>query len=92
MAIKERRGTIGRTLGTFALGAAAGSIVALLYAPASGTVTRKRLKMKFKAVQKSALVLKDAAAQRLGSARAWVTERLTHANGNGRSRRHQPVH
>ena len=88
MATKERRGGLAKALGTFALGAAAGSIVALLYAPASGTVTRKRLKMKFKAVQKSAIELRNTAAKRIGDARQWVT---AHMPANGR-RHHQPVH
>lgn len=88
MATQARRGTAGRTIGTFALGAALGSIVALLYAPASGTVTRKRLKMKLKAVGKSAVELKTVAARKIGDARQWMRGHFTPTNG----RRHQPVH
>ena len=88
MATKERRGGLGKALGVFALGATAGSIVALLYAPASGAVTRKRLKLKFKSVQKSAIELRNTAAKRIGDARTWVTAHMP--NGNGR--RHQAVH
>ena len=91
----RRRGGAFRTAGVFALGAAVGSIVALLYAPASGEVTRKRLAMK-------ARNLKRAAMRRLGqtgrflttraqnvrdAATEWITERVGQRNGRQTIRR-----
>ena len=37
------RGSMGTVLGAFAIGALAGAVVALLYAPASGEETRRKL-------------------------------------------------
>jgi gas vesicle protein len=88
---------IVRTVGTFALGAAVGSTLALLFAPASGRVTRKRIALKIRTLQRSttrqlgqaqkllarkAESLRDAASEKLTHARAWVVERVT--NGFGR--------
>ena len=42
----------GQNLGLFTLGATAGSILALLCAPASGRVTRKRIGMKFRSLER----------------------------------------
>lgn len=95
---ESRRRGIGRTLGAFALGATAGSIAALLCAPASGRVTRKRLGMKMRAVQRESLRrlgqtkrmlarktadLREAAAERVHAARDWAVDHV----GNGHSRR-----
>ena len=85
----RRRGGALRTFAAFTLGAAAGSIVALLYAPASGQVTRRRL-------ARRAQILRRDAARRLGETRRvlvtkaeqvreaaadWISE---HVPGNGR--------
>ena len=83
------RGGVRQALGTFVLGAAAGSVLALLYAPASGRVTRKRIALKFRAVQRSATVLRDRAARRITTAREWIT---AHTGGNGHAKRLQRQH
>ena len=90
-----RKGLGLRTAIVFALGAAAGSIIALLYAPASGTVTRKRLAMKirrFRSVAGRRIVeTRRALAQQAGrvgqAASGWLVDHLPHeANG-----RHRPL-
>lgn len=96
----------GRTIAAFALGATAGSIIALLYAPASGTVTRRRIAMKVQGLQRvagrklgqttrllarKAELLREVAAERFNGARHWVTAHV--ANGHGkRPLRRRPVH
>ena len=86
---KERRGTVGRTVGTFALGAAVGSLLALLYAPAAGKTTRKRIQMRLRTIQRSAVELREAAGQKLNGARKWFTSHV--GARNGRRIRRQPV-
>ena len=86
-----------RGLGAFAVGATAGSAIALLLAPASGRVTRKRIAWQFRSLGRStrrqiqqtkkilakrAAGLKEAAVERLGEGREWLMERVS--NGNGR--------
>ena len=94
-----------QTITAFATGAAIGSIVALLYAPASGTVTRRRIAMKVRDIQrttgrkfgqttkllaKKAALLQEAAAERFSGAREWVVEQV--ANGHAkRPLRHRAV-
>ena len=86
----QRAGGFRQAVGTFTLGAAVGSIVALLYAPASGRTTRKRLKLKLRTMQRSAIQLRDTAAKKIQHARAWVT---AHTNGHNRRLPHRtPVH
>lgn len=94
--IRRRQG-FGRAVGAFTLGAAAGSVLALLYAPASGQMTRRRIGMRVKAlehvagrrVQQAQRVLarrvrrlRSVAAGRVGDTREWLAEHL--AAGNGR--------
>ena len=82
--------------GAFALGATAGSAAALLLAPASGKITRKRLTSKFRSMGRSATrglqqskkllvkkagLLKDATVERLGETREWLMERIPNGNG-----------
>ena len=89
-----------RTLGAFAVGAAAGSATALLLAPASGRVTRKRIAGEFRSLGRStarqirqtrrllvrkAGALKETAVERLGEGREWLLERVS--NGNGKHSR-----
>ena len=99
----RRRGGALRTAGVFALGAALGSVIALLYAPASGEVTRRRLVLKARNMRKAvvrrlgqtgraittrATVVRDAAGE-------WFAEHMGQRNGhrNGRTpRRHQIRH
>ena len=83
----------GRTILAFALGAATGSLVALLYAPASGEVTRRRLLIKAREA-KRAVTRKMGQAQKVLARKAdqvretatdWITEHVT--NGHAKRRR-----
>jgi gas vesicle protein len=100
------RKQLAKTLGVFALGAAAGSAVALLTAPASGKVTRKRIGMKFRSVKNAAgkqikgakkllsqkaLVLRREAAEKIGKSREWLVDRMA-TNGNGKHARKLAAH
>ena len=92
-----------RAMGAFALGATAGSTLALLFAPASGRLTRKRLVSQFRSAGRSvskqlkytkrALAqkagnLKEVAAEKIGDTREWLLERVS----NGATHRnHQPA-
>ena len=91
-----------RVFGAFALGATAGSLVALLYAPASGRVTRGRLGMKFRALQhttgrklgqaqrllaRKAQRLQRTAVRKLHAARIWMTEQVTNGHAKRAGRR-----
>ena len=82
----QPRGGKGLALAAFALGATAGSILALLFAPASGRVTRKRLAQgvhKFQRVglrklgQTSHLIAKKVGYVK-DAATEWISE---HVNG-----------
>lgn len=106
--VKEvrRSNGVAKTVGIFALGAATGSIIALLCAPASGRVTRRRIALKVRAVKQQAIRqlgrtkkllarkaedLREATTERLVHARKWVAGQV--ANGNGRHpMRHRAVH
>jgi gas vesicle protein len=91
-----------RMLGTFALGATAGSILALLYAPASGRVTRRRIGMKFRTLQQTtgrklgqaqrllarkAQRLQRTAVRKLHDARTWMTEHVSNGHAKRAGRR-----
>lgn len=99
-----KKGWLGKT-GAFALGATAGSILALLSAPASGRMTRKRIGMKFRTLQNSTarqvkqtkkLLLKKAAnlrhvaAGKLVSTRKWINQNVS--NGSGKHSRRALTH
>lgn len=79
-----QRAKWGKTAGAFALGAAAGSTLALLYAPTSGRVTRKKIGQGVSRAQKvlarKAELLKDAATEKLTDTKEWLVTRI----GNGR--------
>lgn len=85
----RRRGGVLRTTGTFALGAGIGSLIALLYAPASGRVTRRRLTFGVRNLQRAAIrqlgqtrrVLRTQARQVGQVAKGWLADRFPHANG-----------
>ena len=64
----RRRGQVLRTVGTFTLGAAVGSLIALLYAPASGKVMRQRL-------ANQARRLRQAAVRRIGQTQRVLVQR-----------------
>lgn len=93
MSEKRRRGDPFRTVGSFALGATVGSIIALLYAPVSGQVTRKRLAMKARSLQRSLgrklnrtqRALATKAGKVREAATQWIAGHV--ARGNGR----QPI-
>ena len=101
-----RRSGRGRMVGAFVLGATAGGILALLFAPASGRVTRKRIGMKLRSFQREtsrrlgraqkliarkAETLRDAAGQGINHAREWVVERVA-TNGQRSTRRRSLRH
>ena len=89
--MKENRQRGGglRAFVAFALGATVGSVAALLYAPASGQVTRRRLAMKARALQRDALrrlgqtqrELATKAERVREAATEWITEHVPHGNG-----------
>lgn len=89
---REGRGRKGRTIAAFALGATLGSITALLFAPASGPVTRKRLLMKAKTARrqmgrKIQLAQRDVAHKAVlarEAATEWINEHVHTPNGHGR--------
>ena len=95
--IKENRQRGGgvRTFLAFALGATVGSIVALLYAPASGQVTRRRLAMKARTLQRAALrrlgetqrALATKAESVREAAAEWIGDHVPHGNGRHTARR-----
>ncbi len=88
----RRRGRTFRTAASFALGATVGSLLALLYAPASGQATRRRIAMRLRTARRNAIrqlgqtkrVLRIQAQQVGQAARGWLTNHLPQANGNGR--------
>ena len=89
--IKENRQRGGglRTFLAFAIGATVGSVVALLYAPCSGQVTRKRLAMKARSLKRAALrrlgetqrELATRAERVREAASEWITDHVPHGNG-----------
>lgn len=91
----RRRGGALRTAGIFALGAAVGSIIALLYAPASGEVTRRRLAMKARNFKRAVTrrlgqtgrVLTARAQRVRDAATEWIAERVGQRNGRHTVRR-----
>ncbi|MBI3022067.1 MAG: YtxH domain-containing protein [Candidatus Omnitrophica bacterium] len=92
--MKENRWGRGilRAVAAFSLGATAGSLLTLLYAPASGAFTRRRLVMKARSLQRNAArrfgktqrVLATKAERVREAASGWITEHLPHRNSNGR--------
>ena len=85
----RRRGGIFGTVCGFALGATVGSITALLYAPASGKVTRRRLALKARNLQRTAIrrlgqtqrVLATRAELVRDAATEWIAQHVPHGNG-----------
>ena len=96
----RRRGGALRTAAAFTLGAAAGSILALLYAPASGQVTRKRLAKKVEGLRREAgrrigrtrQVIATQAEQVREAATEWIAEHVPHGNGRHPIRHRMPRH
>lgn len=85
----------GKTIAAFAIGAAAGSVLALLFAPASGQATRKRLVQNMRKLKKDGLRKIGKATHvivaRVGDAKEaageWLTQRV-----NGHAKRHPVRH
>ena len=88
--------------GVFALGATIGSIFALLFAPASGRATRKKIGMRVKSLEhetvrkykqtrrllaQKAEDIREEALAKLGQTKGWLTERMTATNGKRPARR-----
>lgn len=94
----RRRGGALRSAAVFTLGAAVGSIVALLYAPASGKSTRRRIAMRVQTLRRetgrklgrTGRALVTQAVQVREAATDWISEHIPHASGNGRQVR-RPV-
>ncbi len=99
---QRQRGGALRTFAVFSLGAAAGSIAALLAAPASGTVTRKRLGQQVRKLQKTAarrisqtrkvLItraddVRETASEKLIDARKWMVNRMSNGHAPKRPAR-----
>ena len=89
MAERRVRGGMFRTATAFTLGAALGSVAALLYAPASGAVTRRRLALRVKNLQRTAArrigqtgrILASKAGDVREAARGWIVDHMPHGNG-----------
>ena len=85
--ILQRSGR-GRTLIAFALGATAGGIAALLFAPASGRVTRKRIAMGVSKLQRLGVrklgQIPKLLANKVGYVREAASEWLTEHVANGK--------
>ena len=85
----RKRGGVLRTAAAFSLGATAGSVIALLYAPASGKVTRRRLALKARMLQRrvsrrigeTQRVLANRAERVREAATEWIAEHVPHGNG-----------
>ena len=73
----------------FTAGAAAGSLATLLYAPASGAVTRKRIALRARKFQRNVTrqigQAQRVLAKKVGHVREaateWIAERVPHGNG-----------
>lgn len=96
----RRRGGMFRGLATFAAGATIGTLTSLLYAPASGQVTRKRLANKLRNLGRvtgrrlgqTRRALQVQARQVKIAAREWLQERVPHTNGRSQARRVRHAH
>ena len=95
----QRVGLLQRT-GAFLFGAALGSIFALLYAPTSGQVTRRRLGLKARSLKRAVArrldrtqrVLVTKAARVRDAATEWIAEHVPHGNGRSLIRRRELRH
>ena len=85
----RRRGNALKTAAVFTLGATAGSIIALLCAPASGKVTRRRLALKVRGLKRAAIRRIGETQRDLASkaehvreaATEWISGHMPHGNG-----------
>ncbi|MBI3321857.1 MAG: YtxH domain-containing protein [Candidatus Omnitrophica bacterium] len=91
----RRQGRTFLTVASFVLGTAIGSIATLLYAPASGQVTRRRLALRVRNLQRKALrqlgqtkrVLANRAESVREAATEWIAGHVPHGNGRHPIRR-----
>ena len=96
--MKENRQIVrmGQYFGLFSLGAAVGSLAALLFAPAAGRATRKRIgnqiRQTKKLLLKKADLLRETAAEKLGESREWLVERVVPHTGGKNGYRRRAVH
>ena len=100
--VKENRNRGGflRTAVAFVFGATLGSVIALLYAPASGKVTRRRLALKARDLQRTAMrrigqtqrALATRAERVREAATGWITNHVPHGNGRHPIRRRTARH
>lgn len=96
MKAMHRLGGVGQTVSAFTLGATAGSMMALLFAPKSGEATRRQIGRQVRAWQRAtvrelrqrgrmvagrAAQWRQTAAEQLGQARVWLTPRPASHNG-----------
>jgi len=97
--MKGNRGIV-QTAAAFALGATTGGILTLLYAPASGKNTRRRLVMRVRGFGRAAArridrtqrVLVGKAEEVREAATDWISTHVPLHNGNGRHAiRRRPV-
>lgn len=96
----RRQGGILQTAAVFTLGATAGSLFGLLCAPASGKVTRRRLALKARQVQRTLQrrlgqtqrVLIAKAEEVRDAATGWVAEHVPHGNGRHPLRQREARH
>ena len=95
-----RRSSNGKfqSAAAFALGATAGSLVTLLYAPASGEVTRRRIAQRVRQLQRTTVrrlgrtgrLLVSRAGDVRDAATEWIAEHVPQGNGRNHSIR-RPV-
>jgi gas vesicle protein len=85
------RGGVRRTIGVFAVGTAVGSIVALLFAPASGRETRRQIRLKANALKRNADELRETASEKLAVARTWVMNHIPNGHAKRLPRRRHPA-
>lgn len=90
---QQRRGGAIRTMATVGLAAGAGYLLGILFAPASGQVTRRRIALKAQALRRTAAkkfgqtqkVLACKATEVREAATEWIAEHMPQ-NGNGHRR------
>jgi len=92
----RRRGGAIRTAGGFTLGAALGGLCGVLFAPAAGQVTRRRLAQRARNLQRETArrlgrtqkVLAHKAVEVREAAGEWITDHMPRAHNGRQIRRH----
>lgn len=91
--VQRRKGGVIRTAATVGAAAGIGYLLGILFAPASGKVTRRRIAIKAQTFRKTAArklgqtqkVLATKAVEAREKATEWITDHMPH-NGNGHRR------